>query len=158
METARKWNEKLLLTCIFHRVDSDIAFCPCQTSGKYHSNILQTVHGTAHRSAVPLNKNKHQWVVLLHLPVKGSKPHSPAVLSDTRSTAPPSPWTGPFHGSPLHHDIAGKHTVYHSKVPAVHGSTWLEFLSIACLPIDLSQGQNIQKNMASKIPTVTQSK
>lgn len=61
METAQKWNEKLLLTCIFHRVDSDIAFCPCQTSGKYHSNILQTVHGTAHRSAVPLNKNKHQY-------------------------------------------------------------------------------------------------
>lgn len=53
-------NENLLLTCIFHRVDSDTVFCTCQTSGKYHSNILQTVHGTAHRSAVPLN-NKHQY-------------------------------------------------------------------------------------------------
>lgn len=43
-----------MLTCIFHRVDSDTAFYPCQTSGKYHSNTLQTVPGTAHKSAVPL--------------------------------------------------------------------------------------------------------
>lgn len=64
-------NEKQLLTCIFHRVDSDTAFCPCQTSGKYHSNILQTVHGTAHRSAVPLNNDKHQYKHKFRTKIRG---------------------------------------------------------------------------------------
>lgn len=69
------------------------------------------------------------WLVLLQQAVKVSNdgsiyaPHSPAVLSDTHNTAPPLLGTGPFGGSPLHHDTAGKHTVYHSKVPAVHTST-----------------------------------
>lgn len=52
--------EKLLLTCIFHRADSDTAFCSCQTSGKYHSNTLQTLCDTAHKSAEPLDDKKIQ--------------------------------------------------------------------------------------------------
>lgn len=58
--------EKLLLTCIFHRAGSDTAFCSCQTSGKYHSNTLQTVCGTAHKSAEPLDdkkiQHKHKYI------------------------------------------------------------------------------------------------
>lgn len=55
---------KLLLTCIFHKADSDTASYPCRTSGKCHSNTLRTAYDTPHMSAVPKTAIPYIYAVL----------------------------------------------------------------------------------------------